>query len=104
QRAEQVERRAHTQVASRLRRMLHRRMKRLCKEKRDPGVLEAALGDLRRGGDVHFKRLEEIRAAAAAGGAAVAVLRHADAAGGEHERRDGGDVEGMRAVAARPAR
>ena len=65
-----------------------------------PASLQAALDDGGRRGDVDAERLEEIGAAASAGHRAVAVLGDLDAAGGDHERRHGRDVERVRAIAA----
>ena len=50
--------------------------------------------------DAHAQRLQHVGAAAAAAGRAVAVLGHGHAAGRDHQRGHGRDVEGARAVAA----
>ena len=53
--------------------------------------------------DAHPERLEHVGAAAAAAHRAVAVLGHGHAAGRDHQRGHGRDVEGAGAVAAGPA-
>ena len=80
-------------------------------EERPAGLVEAPLHQLDGRIDAHAERLEHVGAAAAPAGGAVAVLGHRDAAGRDHQRGHGGDVERPRPVAAgatgvdrRPAR
>ena len=100
QRSQKIEGRAHAEIFSRRASVSHRRMEGGREEERDAGLLQAALDHRRRGADVDAKRLEEIGAAASAGHRPVAVFRDPDAAGRDDKRRDGRDVERVRAVAA----
>ena len=74
----------------------HRRMERRREEERDARLVEAALDDRRRRGDVDAERLEHVGAAAAARHRPVAVLGDAHAARRDDQRRDRRDVERAR--------
>jgi hypothetical protein len=104
QRPEEVERRPDPEFLACRRGVPHRRVERRREEERDAGLDQAALDGGRRRPDVDAERLEHIRAAAPAGHGSVAVLRHAHAAGRDDERRDGRDVERVRAIPAGAAR
>jgi hypothetical protein len=100
QRTEDVEQRAHAHLATDRRHHLHRRVVHRREHETDAAARDA-LGNLRRlQVDLRAQRLQDVRAAGLRGHAAVAVLGDLASRRGDHEHRGGGDVEGMRAIAA----
>src|SRR5436190_6245811 len=93
QRPEKIERRSYTELSPRLSGMLHRRMKRLSKKEPDARLGQAALDDGRRRGHPDPERLEHIGAPREAGRRPVSMFRDPDAAGGEHKRGAGRNIE-----------
>ena len=103
ERAEQVEDGAHAELAARHGGVPRGGVERGREQEGPARLVEAALDRLQRRVDAHPELLEHVGAAAAAAHRAVAVFGHGHAAAGDHQRGDGGDVEGPGAVAARPA-
>ena len=103
QRADQVERRPHPDLASRRAGVLHRRVETLREEEREAVV---AQGRRRRLGvmvDPDAERVEHIGRARSRRHRAVAMLGHGDPRGRDHECRGRRDVERPAVVAAGPA-
>jgi hypothetical protein len=101
--SERVEDRASTKLAPGLRRMLERRMVRLCEEERDPSLAQdlAMARDGYVDGDA--ERLDDVCAPATARYRTVAVLCHRQAARRDDDRRSARQVQCVRAVSSRAA-
>ena len=100
QRADEVERRRHAELAAHRRDVLHGEVVARREHEADAAGGDAAAHLLRREVDGDAERLEDVGAAALARRRAVAVLGDGDAGAGGHERRRRRDVEGAGAVAA----
>ena len=94
ERAEDVEDRAHPELAARRARMAHGRMKAGSETEADARRLDAAPHAIRAKRNVDTKGLEHVGAAAAAGGGTVAMLGHWNAGARGDQRRRRRDIEG----------
>jgi hypothetical protein len=100
QRAEQVEERAQSQRVAHRRDVAHGRVVPRREEEADAALVDAGCDALRRKLDLDAQRGKHVGAAAARGDGAVAVLGHPRARRRGDEGGGGGDVEGVRQVAA----
>src|SRR5581483_136823 len=101
QRPEDIEDRAHPELFAHRCRMFHGAMVIRREHETDPGLGDT-IGDLRRRQvDMGAERFEHVRASRLARYAAATVLCHARAGRGGGEHGSGGNIEGMRGVAAR---
>src|SRR5207248_5274625 len=94
ERAEDVEDRAHPELAARRARMAHGRMKAGSETEADARRLDAAPHAIRAKRNVDTKGLEHVGTAAAAGGGTVAMLGHWNAGARGDQRRRRRDIEG----------
>ena len=99
ERSEEIEERAYAELLSHRSHVPHRRVMSGSEEEPDPAFVDAG-GDLG-GQKLHLgaERRQHVGAAAFRRGGAIAVLGDPGAGCRGHERRGGGDVEGVRAVA-----
>ena len=104
QRTQEIEHGTHAEVAANRPDFLHGRMIALREQKRESVPLQRGRRRLRRGIDRDAGCFKNVGAAAAARGRAIAVLGHGQAATRDHESDGRGNVERVRAVAARAAR
>ena len=98
--AQDVEHGPHADFASRRDGVAHGGVIQRREHEAEPGLGDAARDALGWQVDRHAHGLQAVGRATRAGDAAVAVLGHAPAGGGDHKGADGADVEGPRAVAA----
>jgi hypothetical protein len=101
ERAEQVEDCAHTQLLAHGRDVAHSGVEVLRKEEAEAAGLNDAHRVRAADVEVGAQCLEQVGASALGGVGAVAVLEHAAACCSDHQRRSGGHVERVDAVAAR---
>ena len=100
QRPQQIEHRPHLQLHPHRMRVPRRRVKRRREQKADADFADGARASRGAIGDAHAHRLQQVGAAALARYGPVAMLGHAHAGAGHHERRHRRNIEGGLAVAA----
>ena len=104
QRAEQIECGPHAKLTPHRSGVTHRRVERRREKESDAGLGKTPLHDGRRSRHADAQRFIDVRAARFARCGSIAVLRHPNAARGDHDRGARGNVEGAGSIAPGSAR